>query len=458
MAMPSLGATLKLFDKVVLKDFLNMMSSTAFADFDWSSKEAMSNLEKSITALNGKDRKLYSTIYSRLNDICIVAEKNSDYKFYIGIVHKTPELNKPFLEQFKLTRPTIATFAMWLSTVSPKIFEDMLRRKIANSKNAGGGTRYCLPSNFDGRVAGDSEPLANAIRDYFGHKHHVVHQVNVDRNNLGDFVRFVIAINPMPKEEPAFAEDATEPYPEDGVGKSLSSAHTGNDTLGKAMVKTPDIIFISYYEKTPRKAASVFTVKAESITKEDCDQVANIFAEKMLSSHVAEKCEIRHDLEGFKKRPQDFDFAKAEEDWRGTYYRGIYMTISEASVGKDARKVQPEVYHRMFPGDLYDEMARRKELENISDGLKTVVKLFLDVKIVSGIKPSSMQANFIYGDEDNREEKTYRIIVPAKGEWTVSPKPSLVDEAKLVRILEAMELFNRRGEQILNVRKTKKTR
>ena len=458
MAMPSLGATLNLFDKDVLKDFLHMMSPTVFADFDWSSEDVIGVLEKYITALNGKDRKLYSSIYSRLNDICVVAEKNSDYKFYIGIVRKTPELNKPFLERFKLTRPTIATFAMWLCIVSQKIFDDMLRRKIANSKNAGGGTRYCLPSSFDGQVADNRGPLANAIRDYFGRKHHVVHQVNVDRNNLGDFVRFVIAINPMPKEEPAFAKDATEPYPEDGTGKPPSTAHTGNDALGKAMVKTPDIIFISYYEKTPRKAASVFTVKAESLTKEDCDQIANIFAEKMLSSHVAEKCEIRHDLDIFKKRPYDFDFAKAEEDWRGTYYRGIYMTISESSVGKDARKVQPEVYHRMFPGDLYDEMARRKELEDVSDGLKTIVKLFLDVKIVSGVKPSSMQTNFIYGDEDDREEKTYRIIVPAKGEWTVSPKPSLVDEAKLVRILEAMELFNRRGEQILNAKKTRKTR
>ena len=45
MAMPSLGATLKLFDKDVLKDFLNMMSPTVFADIDWSSEDAMSILE-----------------------------------------------------------------------------------------------------------------------------------------------------------------------------------------------------------------------------------------------------------------------------------------------------------------------------------------------------------------------------------------------------------------------------
>ena len=36
MAMPSWGATLKLFDKEVLKDFLRMVLSMAFADFDWS--------------------------------------------------------------------------------------------------------------------------------------------------------------------------------------------------------------------------------------------------------------------------------------------------------------------------------------------------------------------------------------------------------------------------------------
>ena len=36
MAIPSCGATLKLFDKEVLKDFLRMVLSMAFADFDWS--------------------------------------------------------------------------------------------------------------------------------------------------------------------------------------------------------------------------------------------------------------------------------------------------------------------------------------------------------------------------------------------------------------------------------------
>ena len=36
MAMPSLGATLKLFYKDVLKDILRMVSSMAFAYFDWS--------------------------------------------------------------------------------------------------------------------------------------------------------------------------------------------------------------------------------------------------------------------------------------------------------------------------------------------------------------------------------------------------------------------------------------
>lgn len=447
MAMPALGATLSLFDKSVLMDFLLSMSTATFSDVDWDSDDMIPKLVEKINGLNKGSRTLHNKIFCQLHDIWFVAEKRNDYKYYMtNVVKKSDSLHALFWKRFKRS-PTLHTFSMWLCLADKDAFDRLLRRRFANSKNAMGGSTYFLPSNISGEISEDYDSLASEIKAYFGKLDGVTHQVNVERNVIGDFVRFVVAMNSMPKEEPAFAEDATEPYNEDADGGFGAPPHSGNDALTKASVKTPDFMYITYYEKTPRKASGTFTVKADNLTKDGRDQVARIFAETILSTHIVDKNEIRHNLAAFKKRPKDFDFAEAEPDWIATHYRGIYMTLTPtAAIDK---KLKPEIYHREVNGNIYDALDNSSELNKVQSNLINVEKLMLEVEIISGERLEKPQMLLAGGIEDTRQAKTYKITVPASGEWTVSPKPTLVDEAKLVRIIETMNIFNRRGEQIL---------
>ena len=442
MSMPSLKAVLKMFDKSVLRDFLARPSFAHFPESIWRAENVHSKVEEAITRLNKTDLPLYRKIYSTLNDIWTVAEKAGDHDYYMKKVRGIKELSSAFNERFGLGPIKLHTLSMWLNINAPKLFEDLLRRKLANSKNASGGTRYNLPTSFKGEVYCDKDALARKIKKYFGLKRNIQHKVNVDYNVIGDFLRFVIAINPMPKEEPAFEKDATEPFVAAKEGSDPSKK--GNDSMTKVPVKKPDFIFITYHKKTPRKATSHFTVKAESLEKEDRDQVAQLFAETILSSNVADKNEIRHNLDGFKKRPKEFEFLDAEEDWLDTRYRGIYMKLMPV-ISDNSKKFKQEIYHIEVNGDVYDCIDEK--IAKLPDALKTITSLFLEITIISGEKPRYSQILMDDNVEDNRPEKTFQITVPVCGEWTVKPKPSIVDEEKLVRILEAMNIFNKRGEQ-----------
>lgn len=444
MSMPSLSSVLKMFDEKVLCEFLVNLSFTDIPPIPWETEDAYANLESAITQLNNSNLPLYRRILSKLDDIWTVAEKTSDYDYYIKIIRNDKSLSAPFYERFGSWPIKLHTLSMWLNTTAPNVFDNLLRRKLANSKNACGGTRYFLPTSFSGELSYDNDALASKVKMYFGLKRHIQHQVNVDNNVIGDFVRFVVAMNPMPKEEVAFEKDATEPFEVNDNGPG--AAKRGNDSMTKVAVKRPDFIYITYYKKTPRKASSHFTVKAESLTKEDRAQVAKLFAETILSSNVVDKSDIKHDLGVFKRKPKDFRFAEAEEDWCDTRYHGIYMRLTPARPDSKGNNRQ-EIYHIEVNGDVYDCMD--KKVAEIPDGLKTIVSLMLEITVISGERPNKNQMLFNGDVEEKRPKKSYLVTVPASGEWTVKPKPPFVDEEKLVRILEAMDIFNNRGEQVL---------
>lgn len=425
MAMPGLKTFLQGIDKPVLEEFFNAEVPFARKSIDWelSGRELIDALYATVAELRHSDIKAFDGLYSRFSDINILSEKGKDAIFYKRKIFDDRDLKALYLKTFGVGMPTINTLSMWIAIHAPDLFRSLLTRKFSSQKEATGGIRYYLPSNYDGAISTDFKTFRDNVKRYLKDERGYAMRVHVERNDLVGLVRFTVAMDPVPKKEAAFDEGG------------------GDDDLGMSLARGADFFYITLKEKTPRKPANTFAVKGDFL-KTQRDMIATFFAADVLGSRMTPKPEVVRDLAHFVRRPGKFDIVSSEPDFRMLEYRGVKMEIE--SGGK-----RPELYMRRFNGNMYDEIDKRGELKGVSDAAKRILELYLEISVMSGTPPVMRQLTFANETEDGREEKLYEVTVPVCGEWRIKPSASAVDEAKIARILSAMGIMNIAGDKVL---------
>lgn len=425
MAMPGLKTFLQGIDKPVLKDFFNAESPVTSESINWNlqGRDLIDKIYATVAELRHSDIKAFDGLYSRFSDINILSEKGKDAIFYKKKIFENRNLKELFLKSFGLDMPTINSLSMWIAIHAPDLFKSLLTRKFSSQKEATGGIRYYLPSNYDGAISTDLKAFRDNVKRYLKDERGYTMRVHVERNDLVGLVRFTVAMDPVPKKEAAFDEGG------------------GDDDLGMSLARGADFFYITLKEKTPRKPSNIFAVKGDFL-KTQRDKIAEFFASHVLGSRMSPKPEVIRDLAHFVRRPGKFDIVSSEPDFRMLEYRGVKMEIE--SGGK-----RPELYMRRFNGDLYDEIDKRGELKDVPDSAKRILELYLEISIMSGTPPAMRQLTFANEYEDGRKERFYEVTVPACGEWRIKPSASTVDEAKIARILSAMGIINIAGDKIL---------
>lgn len=287
-----------------------------------------------------------------------------------------------------------------------------------------------MPESYDGTIRKDLSTFRDDLKSYFKSEVGFPMRVHVERNDLPNCVRFVITTDPIPRYE--------QQYPDGG----------GDDDLDVGLSKRADCFYITLTEKTVRHSAQ-FKIRCE-YTKEQRDQIAEYFAQDVLGSRRGVKTVQCRDLSKFKTKPGDFKIAEAEPDYITHRYAGVKMEIHSGGPN-------PEIYMRMFNGDLYEEIAKRGELAGVPDEAKTIVEMYIEMEMYKGERPDSQQMNFLEGSgvDDDRKKQVYTVTVRSKGAWGASPSPLPADERKIDRILRAMDIVDVAGEKALKT-KTRK--
>ena len=425
MAMPGLKIFLQGIDKPVLKEFFDGEEPFAGKSIDWklTGRELAEKIYALIAELRHGNIKAFDGLYSRFSDINILSEKAKDAIFYRKKVFENRALKEIFLKTFGVGMPTVNTLSMWIALHSPDVFKELLTRKFSSQREATGGVRYYLPSNYDGSISADLNAFRDDVKRYLKDERGYAIRVHVERNDLVGLVRFTVAMDPVPKKEAAFDEGG------------------GDDDLGMSLARGADFFYVTLKEGSPRKQTRTFAVKGDFL-KTQRDMIAKLFASDVLGSRMVPKPEVIRDLASFVKRPPKFDIVSSEPDFRNLEYRGVKMEIESGGE-------RPELYMRRFNGNLYDEIARRGELKGVPDEAKRILELYLEVSLLPGNPPSARQMTFANECEDGRKEKVYEVAVPACGEWRVKPAATAIDEAKIARVLSAMGIVNVAGDKVL---------
>lgn len=425
MAMPGLKTFLQGIDMPVLRAFFNVEEPFAGKSIDWElpGRELAEKIYVLMAELRHDNDKAFNGLYSRIWDVNILSERAKDAIFYRKKIFEDRELKDIFLKTFGVGMPTSNTLSMWIAVHSPNLFKELLTRKFSSQKEANGGVRYYLPSNYDGSIASDLNAFRNDVKRYLKDERGYAMRVHVERNDLVGLVRFTVAMDPVPKKEAAFDEGG------------------GDDDLGMSLAKGADFFYVTLNEGTPRKPIKTFAIKGDFL-KAQRDAIAMYFATDVLGSRMSPKPEVVHNLASFVKRPAKFDIVSAEPDFRNLEYRGVKMEIESGGE-------RPELYMRRFNGDLYDEIDKRGELKGVPDNAKRILELYLEISLLSGSLPRARQMTFANEYDDGRKEKVYDVTVPSCGEWRVKPTAPAIDEAKIAKVLSAMGIVNVAGDKVL---------
>jgi hypothetical protein len=429
--MPGLKIFFSTFSVKVLKRFFTSHAISIVDQIGWDKAktkgELVDDIYDKVSALQAGNPDLFHKLYPVLADINMLSSNQKDWKSYYNRIRSDGKI-KAFGEFFGgSAKVLLGDMVMWMKVEMPIAFDDFLSFKLANKKSISGGYRYYLPLTYCGKI-NPVENFREELKRYFKPEFGFDKRVHIERNDLPDCIRYVITTDPFPANEPQFKDD-------------------GN--LGVGERKSAEMFYITLFEKTPRRDAQ-FVMRCD-FTKTQRDTVAELFAKHVLDTRTGVRIQQERKLDRFRTRPENFDFKAAEPDFRHMEYVGVRMEIFSG----DAK---PEIYMRKFNGNFYEEIAKRGELKDVPLENMKIKELYLEITILKGEPPSLVQTNFMdpNGKDDPRKEHTYSVVVPSHGTWKVEAGSlSRVDEIKIDRILNAMDLRNVGGDKILNT-KTRK--
>lgn len=425
MAVPALQPMIENIGKSLFRRLVEKFAPDAVSMIDWK-KDGGDFAAKAFKDLSGDDAMaIRDAIFPQLFNIHTLSDNPREQPRILKCITNGVAKQKWF-KTYKLNSPPLQEMVAWIRLEDPDLFENLLAVELAKCQEASGGNRYYLKGNYDGRIGDPNGQFKDELKAYLRAECGVDLHVSVEKNALKKYVRFTVTTDPFPSHKQHFSKEKQD------QDKDILRTHPARDA---------ECFYITLHHRTTR--GSYFQVRCDYTTAQR-DVVANYFARFVLMSDLGVKPEQRRDLSAFLTRPKKFDTSDVDGlvDYR---YEGVNMHILSGD------KRRNNIYVRRFvDADFYDEIERRRDLDDVPIESRKLVELYLEVVLKTGDRPELVQGGFDgFGDFDGRDEKTYLVTVKSKGFWESKPTATESDEKKIDKLLEKMGLRDISGEKIL---------
>ena len=428
MSMPALQPMIATIGKPIFRRFIQRIASEFESEFDWE-PEGDEFAAKAFATLSRKDERTIAVrdrIYPNLFNIHTLSENPKDGIYYYQcITHTGGGVKEKWFTEFKLNTPAIQTMATWMLIEAPDLFEQLLTQSLGKCREANGGYKFYLKNTYKGGTKDPNGAFKDKMKSFLELEYGVAMHVNVEKNEMKKYVRYIVTTDPFPSNRQHFSEEAKD------AGKDVLKTHRAKDV---------DCFYISLFRTT---RFCYFQIKCDYDLRQR-KIIADYFAKYVLTTDVGVKPVQERRLDAFKERPKKFDLSDVD-GFVSLRYEGVNMRIQSGGRKKD-------VYTRRFTNeDFYDAVERSGELKDVPPEAKELIELYLEITLKTGERERSVQTLLDgFGEEDTRKEKTYLVTVKAHGFWTAKPTISECDEKKVDQVLELMELQDTAGQKILN--------
>ncbi len=205
-------------EKKTLKAFFDKHASLVSPKVNWDIDDKgklAQSVYDGLFGLKETDIETFQRVYPIFFDIQSLSERAKDGRYYRKKILGISRYREKWLSEFGYRVPDLHTIVAWIELNAPEVFGQLLRRKLMDSREASGGYKYYLPSNYKGEVDLNTVPFREEIKTFLHCETGLKMRAHIERNDLAGYIRFVITTDPFPKKEEQFKEGGGDDGGED---------------------------------------------------------------------------------------------------------------------------------------------------------------------------------------------------------------------------------------------------
>ena len=272
------------------------------------------------------DKKNFAAVCTTLFDINAVCNDQRRGRYVIDTLKASGRIGEA-LQEWGSSRPTIHWIISWVYLKMPTLWEKL--RKTAIIKQAiglGGQKKYIKKPASDEPSQLQANAFCKEFLDYMEREHTLISFLHPDREDLGNYVRYVFHVNPFPKNVEQFDEKGN-------FGLNLDRNAEG-------------FTIIHYKDKVP-----YIRIKC-GFSSSQTKRIAELFVKHMLSSEIIDKPAEEYPIKSFNsKYDKDFHLTIKSPRIAEARVSGASLQITDPESG-----VVDELTHRCKTGEIFPRL------------------------------------------------------------------------------------------------------
>lgn len=325
---PALKTMFRLIKRKFLKEILAIDGQPMRVNWNLGAEQLETELYRKFAELHHSDQRRFAHICTILFDINAVCQDNRRGRFVSDCIRNAGRMADA-LAEIRDIKPSIHLWVSWVFLRMPDLWETLKRTAhVKQVIGLGGQKKYIKKPPSDEPTNLQCSAFESEFLSYMEREKTMITCLHIDREDLGSYVRYVLHVNPFPKEVEQFDADGNFKLQLDKNAEGFTIVHHKGET-GEAFLRIK-CAFNSAQKK----------------------RILELFATFMLATEICEKPKEEYPIREFNPG----------------YQRGFSMKVPNSLV-KEARVhsvvleiVNPidgfvdELTHKCESGDLFERL------------------------------------------------------------------------------------------------------
>lgn len=326
---PALKTMFRLIKKKFLREILTVDSKPLEVDWSLDGDVLIDELYKQFAKLHNSDQSRFARICTLLFDINAVCQDNRRGRYISDCVKKADKYGVAISEMGEL-KPSAHLWVSWVYLRMPVLWEKLKRTAhVKQVIGLGGQKRYIKKPESNDPSKLQKDAFEDEFLKYMEREKTMITCLHVEREDLGSFVRYVLHVNPFPKEVEQFDTNGEFKLQLDKNAEGFTIVHHKGES-----------------------EEPFLRIKCEFNTSQK-KRILELFAKFMLSTEICDK------------PPEEYPIASLNKE----YKTGFKLKVSDPLVVTDARIssaaleiIDPasgfvdELIHRCPEGDIFERL------------------------------------------------------------------------------------------------------
>ena len=203
---PALKIIFQKISRKLLKQILSINDKPLDLDWTLSSPDFEEALFNALISLRETNKSKFSEFCTVLFDINAICSEDKKGRVIISEIKAAGKLSEA-LTEIGEPKPSIELWASWVYLKMPELWEHLKRETVVKQFNSlGGQKKYIKKPELEAPSNLHREAFKKEFLDYMKREKTLITFIHTVVENMGPFTRYIIHVNPFPKQVEQFSE------------------------------------------------------------------------------------------------------------------------------------------------------------------------------------------------------------------------------------------------------------